>query len=152
MTEITINLEDYMSTETMSEIAEEEFRFALRSKLNANGGVDRILSNISYYAVFDEIDRVVENGGDSIREKIREWVFDTINKGRNYGIFRSKTPYQDASTATKIVEELLHQKRDLIRDRVTQCIKDMPMAAIKDEIKYVLHEQIDNILNGVDDD
>lgn len=147
-----INIEEYLGTAPGREIAEEEFRHALREKLRKPGDLDRILSNISYYAVFDVIDQEVENGGETLREQIRERAFRVINQGSNYDVFRSKTAWSDASTATKIVEELLQEKRDLIRDRVTQAIQDMPLATIKDEIKYVMHERIDNILAGIEED
>jgi len=144
-----MELEDYLSEEKKAEIAEEMFRDALREKLNKTGGVDRILSNISYYAVFQVIDEAVTDGEDTVREKIREQVFKYINQGRNYGIFRSRTAWEDASPATKIVEELVQEKRDLIRDRATQTIRDMPFDRVKDEIRYVMRERVDNILAGI---
>lgn len=149
---MTFNIDDYLSEERKSEIAEEMFRDAVRNKLREPGSLDRIMSNISYYAVFQEVDAAVEDGGETLRELIRERAFKVINKGSNYDVFRSRTAWSDASTATKIVEELLQEKRDLIRDRVTQVINDMPFDRVKDEIRYVVRERIDNILAGVEEE
>ena len=149
---MTFNIDDYLSEEHKSEIAEEMFRDAVRNKLREPGSLDRIMPNISYYAVFQEVDAAVEDGGETLRELIRERAFKVINKGSNYDVFRSRTAWSDASTATKIVEELLQEKRDLIRDRVTQVINDMPFDRVKDEIRYVVRERIDNILAGVEEE
>lgn len=149
---MTFNIDDYLSEERKAEIAEEMFRDAVRNKLREPGSLDRIMSNISYYAVFQEVDAAVENGGEALRELIRERAFKVINKGSNYDVFRSKTAWSDASTATTIVEELLQEKRDLIRDRVEQVIRDMPFDRVKDEIRYVMRERIDNILAGVEEE
>lgn len=151
MSTVEINLDDYLSSEAKAEIAEAEFRQALRDKLRESGGVDRILSNISYYALYDLIDTNVENGGEKLREQIRDRAFKFINKGRNYGIFRPRTHWEGESAATKIVNELIAEKRDLLRARALQLIETMPLSEIRDEIKYVLHEQIDSILKGVEE-
>lgn len=149
---MTFNIDDYLSEERKAEIAEEMFRDAVRNKLREPGSLDRIMSNISYYAVFQEVDAAVEDGDEALRELIRERAFKVINKGSNYDVFRSKTAWSDASTATKIIEELLQEKRDLIRDRVEQVIRDMPFDRVKDEIRYVMRERIDNILAGVEEE
>lgn len=149
---MTFNIDDYLSEERKAEIAEEMFRDRVRDELRKPGNLDRIMSNISYYAVFQEVDAAVENGGETLRELIRERAFKVINKGSNYDVFRSKTAWSDASAATKIVEELLQEKRDLIRDRVTQVINDMPFDRVKDEIRYVMRERIDNILAGLEEE
>lgn len=147
-----MSVEEYLSEDQKREIAEEMFRDKVRAELNRPGSLDRIMSNISYYAVFQEVDAAVEGGGETIREKIRDRAFEVINKGRNYDVFRSRTAWSDASTATKIVEELLQEKRELIRDRVTQAIKDMPFEKVKDEIRYVMRERIDNLLAGIEEE
>lgn len=149
---MTFNIDDYLSEERKAEIAKEMFRDAVRNKLREPGSLDRIMSNISYYTVFQEVDAAVEDGGETLRELIRERAFKVINKGSNYDVFRSKTAWSDASTATKIIEELLQEKRDLIRDRVTQVINDMPFDGVKNEIRYVMRERIDNILAGVEEE
>lgn len=150
--EMTISVEDYLGTATTREIVEEELRHALRNRLNKPGEFDRILSNISYYAVFQEIDAAVEGGGESLRNQIRDRAYEHLNKGGNYGIFRSKDRWSEASTATKIVEEFVHEKRDLIEERVHQAITQMPFDKIKEEIKYVLHDRINDILAGIDEE
>lgn len=147
-----INVDEYLGTATVREIVEEELRHALRSRLNKPGEFDRILSNISYYAVFQEVDAAVEDGGETLRNQIRDRAYEHLNEGGNYGIFRSKDHWSDASVATKIVEEFVREKRDLIEERVHQAITQMPFDKIKDEIKYVLHDRIDNILAGIDEE
>lgn len=147
-----INVEEYLGTATVREIVEEELRHALRSRLNKPGEFDRIISNISYYAVFQEIDAAVEDGGETLRNQIKDYAYEHLNKGGNYGVFRSKDHWSDASTATKIVEEFVQEKRGLIEERVHQAITQMPFDKIKDEIKYVLHDRIDNILAGIDEE
>ena len=149
---MTFNIDDYLSEERKAEIAEEMFRDEVRGKLRKPGSLDRIMSNIGYYAVFQEVDAAITNGGESLREQIRDQAFKVINKGSNYDVFRSRTAWSDASTATKIVEELLQEKRGLIRDRVEQVIRDMPFDRVKDEIRYVMRERIDNILAGVEEE
>lgn len=145
-------LEEYLSEDQKREIAEEMYRDKLRAELNRPGSLDRIMSNISYYAVFQEVDAAVEGGGETIRGMIRDRAFEVINKGRNYDVFRSRTAWSDASMATKIVEELLQEKRELIRERATQAIKDMPFEKVKDEIRYVMRERIDNLLAGIEEE
>lgn len=150
--EININIDDYISEEQKAEIAEEMFRSALAQKIRDSKDVDRILSNISYYAVFQEIDVAVEGGGETLRDQIRDRAYEHLNKGGNYGIFRSKDHWSDASAATKIVEGFVQEKKDLIEERVHQAITQMPFDKIKDEIKYVLHDRINDILAGIDED
>lgn len=147
---MTFNIDDYLSQERKTEIAEEMFRDQIRFELQRPGSLDRIMSNISYYAVFQEIDAAVTDGGETLREKIRDRTYEHLNKGRNYGIFRSKDSWSDASAATKIVEQFVSERKDLIEERVQQAIKQMPFDAVKKEIRYVMRERIDNILAGVD--
>lgn len=146
------DINDYLSEEQKAEIAEEMFRDALRTKLNSPAGVDRILSNISYYAVFQEIDAAVEGGGDTLRNQIRDRAYEHLNKGGNYGIFRSRDRWSDASVASKIVEGIVHEKRDLIEERVHQAITQMPFDRVKEEIRYVMRDRIDNILAGIEEE
>lgn len=148
--EVTIDVEAYMGTATTREIIEEELRNAVRTRLARPGEFDRILSNISYYAVFQEIDAAVLDGGDTLRNQIRDRAYEHLNKGGGYGVFRSKDRWSDASEATKIVEEFVREKRDLIEERVHQAITQMPLAEVKNEILYVLHDRIDNILAGIE--
>lgn len=150
--EMTISVEDYLGTATTREIVEEELRHALRSRFNTPGEFDRILSNISYYTVFQEIDAAIEGGGETLRNQIRDRAYEHLNKGGNYGIFRSKDRWSEASTATKIVEEFVREKRGLIEERVHQAITQMPFDKIKEEIKYVLHDRINDILAGIDEE
>lgn len=146
------DVNDYLDEDQKQEIAEQMFRDSLRGRLNNPQEIERILTNISYYAVFQEVDAAIEGGGETLRNRIRDRAYEHLNESGKYEIFRSKTTWQDASLATKIVEEFIQEKKDLIEERVHQAITQMPFDKVKEEITYVLHDRIDNILAGIEEE
>lgn len=154
---IEIDLDEYLDDSDRREIAREEFRKAVKARLEARDGfaytgnhVETFLSNISYKAYWEMIDDVIGESAESVEQIIREKVLGHIRKNESYGIFRDASWGRTPSKAQQMVDSIVRQKREVIEARVARLLSEFDM----DEIRAVLHEQIDVVLRdrGAEDE
>jgi len=113
-----IKIEDYLSDFEMKEIALEEFRKEIRSKLNQD--LTTIMTNACYRVVFEEVDNNIPLSKDQIREK----TLEILNQAGSYTVFRNHWQTNKAqSLASIIVEEYVAENKELIKNKVIEVIK-----------------------------
>ncbi|MBL5974833.1 MAG: hypothetical protein D3X82_13995 [Candidatus Leucobacter sulfamidivorax] len=154
---IEIDLDEFLDDDDRREIVRDEFRKAVKARLDAREGfahsgnhVETFLSNISYKAYWEMIDDIVGDNAETVEQIIKEKVLGHIRRDSNYGIFRDSSWGRSPSKAQQMVDALVHSKRDVIEARVERLLGVFGM----DEIRAVLHEQIDVVLRdrGTDDE
>lgn len=118
--ETTINVLDYLSESEISEIAKDEVRNVIRGYLGNEENTKRVLSNIAYEIVFDEVDRHI---GEDSRKKIAELTEKQITKDSfGYMVFRDKSYGSPASLAYQIMEQAVKDNKAIIQDKVKEAI------------------------------
>ena len=112
---LEIDINDYLSKEEIKEIIKKEVGHSVSIQLRDENKLTRILSNISYQIIFDEIDKILPN----YKEKLKDNVFQHITSA-NYPfyIFQDRTPYSKPSLATQYLEEVIEDNEDLIKQTV----------------------------------
>lgn len=157
MSTIEIDIDEYLDEDDRAEIVRDEFRKAVKTRLEAREGfaytgnhVESFLSNISYKAYWEMIDDIVGENAETVEQIIKEKVLGHIRRNESYGIFRDSSWGRSPSKAQQIVDAFVQQKRDVIEARVERLLGEFDM----DEIRSVLHEQIDIVLRdrGNDDE
>jgi hypothetical protein len=123
MNEITINIDNYISEEEKTAIVKEEFASLVRSRMNTEKDIERILTNNGYYFFQKEIDELIPGYKDVISEKVRELI---TKKATDYSfsVFREGRWGEEKSIATQYVENTVKENRDLIKSTVIEQIKD----------------------------
>lgn len=117
-----MDITDYLSREKMVEIATEIFQDKCKDYFSSEENTMRILSNLSYKVVGEEIDKVVPNHKRVIIGKVAEII---KNKDLSGQIFRNHwASNKPESLASIIVEETVRENRQLIKERVIQSIKE----------------------------
>lgn len=138
MKTIEINISDYLDESEIKEIVIEEYRSALRNKLSNEKEITRIIGNTWYQEFHSMLDEIVPN----YKQIIIDNVAKLINEGVNgYGVFRAKNHWNEASIATKIVEETVNANRDILKEKVKEAMitKDFSRE-ILDQLGCVIDE------------
>lgn len=138
MMNIEIDIMDYVS--------EDEIKDAILGSIanyarqQTEGWYTRVLTNVAYHEIFDEIDKELES--TTAKEIIKSKVKELISEDNMYGIFRDKRMYGYNSVGQEILEECVKDNRDLINKRVVEKINDYPFRELEDEIGDVIYECI----------
>lgn len=117
---ITLNVSDYVSKDEMKEIVIEEMKARVRSLFNNEENTKRILSNLSYQIVFDEVDKIIPNSKELIVSKT-EHIIKNLN---DHHVFRDETGYSKASLATQYVLDAVRANKDLLNQKVKDTIEN----------------------------
>ena len=117
-----IKIENYLNHEEIKEVVVNELREQIRTHFKNEDNANRLLINLSYAIVKEEVDKIVPNHQEVLVKKVAEIInkdsstafcvfdFDT------YGSGRSK------SLGAKIVEETIAENKQLIKDKVIESI------------------------------
>lgn len=129
MNKNNINLEDYVSDSRLKEIAEEEFRRALRED------PERILNNMAYKYVAHLVDDLMD---DEMKAHVKEKTKEVIQELSTYTVYHTPTRYDDhKSLAYQFMEEAVIENRQVIFDCVLKKIEAYPYES-------KIFEKIDN--------
>jgi hypothetical protein len=117
-----IKIEDYLNHNEIKEVVIDELRNQIRNHFRNEENANRLLVNLSYAIVKDEVDKIVPNHQEVLVEKVAK----IINKDNStafcifdfdtYGSGRSK------SLGAKIVEETVAENKQLIKEKVIESI------------------------------
>ena len=117
-----IKIENYLNHEEIKEVVIDELRLQVKKHFSNEENANRLLINLSYAIVKDEVDKIVPNH----QEVLVKRVAGIINKESdtafclfdfdNYGSGRRK------SLGAKIVEETVAENKQLIKDKVIESI------------------------------
>lgn len=118
-TTLNVDITDYLSQGEIKDIIKEELRDKVRSILGNEENTVRILSNLSYQLVFDEVDKVVPNSRQVIHDKICKII---QNKDFSYLVFRDADNWSKASLASTYILNAVQENKDLINNKVKDTI------------------------------
>ena len=108
---MNINFKDYLSEEEIKEIIIDELRKEAREHFCNEKEFTRILTNISYYELWNKIEEEVPNSQDIIKEKVKE----KLNEISNYDILRKKGEFNDSnSLAYDILEKYVDENKNIV--------------------------------------
>jgi hypothetical protein len=116
--ETTINISDYLSREEIKSIVEDQVRSSVKNLLENEKNAERILMNLSYKFVFDEIDKVIPDSRGLIVNKTKE----VINKIESYDVFRDPSYGGKKSLAYEFMEQAVKDNVGLLNDKVKETI------------------------------
>lgn len=119
-----INITDYLNHEEIEEIAQDEVRVQIREHFKNEENAKRLLSNLAYHIVSEEVNKIVPDYEQELVNKVASLIKDKKSVDfclfdfDRYGSGRSK------SLGAKIVEQTVEENRQLIKDRVIESIQN----------------------------
>jgi hypothetical protein len=117
-----IKIEDYLNHDEIKEVVIDELRNQIRKHFSNEENANRLLINLSYAIVKDEVDKIVPNHQEVLVKRVAEIInsesstsfcvfdFDSFGSGRN------------KSLGAKIVEETVAENKQLIKEKVIESI------------------------------
>lgn len=118
-TTVKINVADYVTENEIKEIVQDEIRQTVRNFFADEQNAQRLLSNLSYQIVFDEVDKIVPDCRNVIKEK----TLEIINKDSfSYNVFRQKSYGSPNSLAYDYIEQTVKECKDVINQKVKDTI------------------------------
>lgn len=117
-----IKIENYLSDSEVKEIVSDELRVQIREHFRNEENAKRLLSNLAYHIVMEEVDKIVPNHKEELVRKVTELLQQSDLKFHvfNYDIWNG-TP---KSFAAKTIEETVKENKQLIKDKVIQAIQN----------------------------
>lgn len=116
--ETTLNISQYLSESEIKEICIDEVRNQIKSFFSNEENAQRLLSNLSYHIVFNEIDKVIPESRELVINKTRQ----IINNIQSYSVFRDDTYGGRKSIGQSIMEEAIRNNKDMINEKVKETI------------------------------
>lgn len=146
-----IKIEDYLSDGDIKEILQDELRVQVRNHFSNEENAKRLLSNLAYHIVKEEINKIVPNYEEDLIKKVSKLIQDKNSLGFNLFDFDSWGAGRNKSLGAKIVEQTVEENRQLIKDKVIEAIqnKDYSEEALL-KLESLGEEFIGNIYNFVE--
>lgn len=143
--DITIDAFDYISPEKISEIVEDEIRYAIRSQIKKEADIERVLTNFTAEYIFKLMESEWAANAVDFEKALREAINKAIEGDYvGYYVFRRKDAWdRTESPAVKILDDECANSRPLIREMVEKHIKEYPFYELdRDEIGGVIYDVI----------
>ena len=118
MAQIQIDITEYLSAEDIKEACIEQLKWEISNHFKNEENAKRLLSNLSYQIVFEEVDKIIPNSKDVIVSK----TIELIKEGSNYNVFRDRSYGSEASLAYRIMEQAVNDNKHLINEKVKDTI------------------------------
>lgn len=142
---MNINIMDYLSNEEIKEICKDELRCNIRKIFSNEKETTRIITNLSYYELWKEIEKEVPNCKELIKEKTKE----KLNEISSYDVLRKKGEFNsENSVAQDILENCVIENKNIIEDKVKEILNSLSKTDIKYDIKGIIEEYIENLFKG----
>jgi len=153
METIEINIDNYLTEEEKKEIIIDAYRERVRTELFrkpsgtalSDNEIQRIVGNIAYEAIFNEINQYIPN----FKELIKEKTIRTIKEKDNYSffIFRSKDIYDnEEGLAIKYINEAIEESKELIKEKIRDAIINFNYT---ESIKKEILNEIDKLVTSI---
>lgn len=142
---ITIDVFDYITPEKMSEIVEDEIRYAIKSQIKKESDIERVLTNFTAEYIFKIMESEWAANAVDFEKSLREAINKAIETDHvKYYVFRRKDVWdRTESPAVKILDEECANSRPLIREMVEKHIREYPFYELdRDEIGGVIYDVI----------
>lgn len=142
MADLMINIRDYLSDEQIAETCKEEIRRQIRMQFSNNPEETntRLISNISYAEVFNEISEAIEADA---REMLKKAVIRILNDDNSlkFVLFRRKgSIFPRNSPAIDMLDEIVAENRGLMEEKVREAIQDFDFVDVQNEILEVAED------------
>ena len=116
-----IKITDYLQQHEIKEIVSDELRAQIREHFRNEENARRLLSNLSYQLVSEEVEKIVPNYEKDLVEKVVSLLQD--KQSLNYRLFDFDYNTGNAkSLGAKIVENTVRENQQLIKDKVIDTI------------------------------
>jgi hypothetical protein len=119
-----INIADYLSHEDIKEIAQDELRAQIREYFKNEENAKRLLSNLAYHIVSEEVSKIVPNYEQELVEKVVSLIKDKNSVGFTLFDFDNWGSGRCKSLGAKIVEQTVKENEQLIKDKVIETIQN----------------------------
>lgn len=146
-----IKIEDYLSDDDIKEILQNELRVQVRNHFSNEESAKRLLSNLAYHIVKEEVNKIVPNYEEDLVKKVSELIQDKDSLGFKLFDFDSWGAGRNKSLGAKIVEQTVEENKQLIKDKVVEAIQNRDYsdeALIK--LESLGEEFVGNIYNFVE--
>ena len=118
-----IKITDYLQQHEIKEIVSDELRAQIREHFRNEENARRLLSNLSYQLVSEEVEKIVPNYEKELVEKVVSLLND--KKTVSYRLFDFDYNTGNAkSLGAKIVENTVRENQQLIKDKVINTIQN----------------------------
>lgn len=115
-----INVKDYLSDSEIKEIVQEELREQVRKHFSNEKESLRLLGNLAYSIVQEEVDKIVPNHKEQIVKKVSELV---CGKNLEYIIFNYRhSDHAPQSAGAIIVDNAVKAHKELLNEKVKDTI------------------------------
>ena len=122
---IEINVEDYLSPDDIRQCARLAIIDQVKSVYNREADIQRLISNLSYQELFDQIEEVMGEG--DIKPILVSKILGIIDKFGSYEVFREADGWGGRqSIGSRILHEEVEASRPRIRSRIDQIIDEYP--------------------------
>jgi hypothetical protein len=115
---MNIKIEKYLSEEEIKDIVSDEIRTQIRKLFDTEKNAQRLLSNLSYQIVFDEVDKTIPNCLEVIANNTKK----IIGESSSYNVFRDSSYGSPKSLAYQIMEQAVSENKELINTKVKDTI------------------------------
>ena len=111
-----IKIENHLSEQEIKDIVISEFRQSVKDKFKTEKDIERILINLSYQMLWDEIDKLVPDYKEVVSIKVKEVM---LNKDFTYNIFRPKSAWdREDSLGYTYMQRAINENKSLIEGLV----------------------------------
>ena len=118
-----IKITDYLQQHEIKEIVSDELRVQIREHFRNEENARRLLSNLAYHMVTEEVNKIVPNYEKELVEKVVSLLND--KKAVSYRLFDFDYNTGNAkSLGAKIVENTVRENQQLIKDKVIDTIQN----------------------------
>lgn len=119
-----IKIEDYLSDGEIKEIVQDELRNQIRDHFKNEENAKRLLINLSYHFVREEIEKILPDFEQDLISKVGKLLNDKSSVEFNLFDFDSYGSGRSKSLGAKIVEQTVEENRQLIKDKVVEAIQN----------------------------
>ena len=118
-----IKITDYLQQHEIKEIVSDELRVQIREHFRNEENARRLLSNLAYQLVSEEVEKIVPNYEKELIEKVVSLLNN--KKAVSYRLFDFDYNTGNAkSLGAKIVENTVRENQQLIKDKVIDTIQN----------------------------
>lgn len=113
-----IQVEKYFTEDEIREIVIAELRHRIKERLSDKDYMDTFASNMGYYVVFEEVERIIPNA----KEIIAQRTIDVINNNTfDYCVFHTSWDGKK-SIGIKIIEDTVISQKEFIKEKTIEAI------------------------------
>lgn len=126
MIDISLNIDEYLTEEDKKEIAQEEYRKAIRQHMSNENDYTRVIQNAVYRFAFDEIDKQIDGNIKNIIEKEVKNTLLKSDSDYRFMIFRSRNSIGERanSVGQNILENAVKDNAHIIIDQVKNVLEN----------------------------